>query len=50
VDEGRTIVDREERWAQLGSAAEAMERRARRHLRKRGRHALAGIDRLLSEA
>lgn len=50
VAEGRTIVDREERWAQLRSEAEAMDRRARRHLRERGRRALAGIDRLVTEA
>lgn len=50
VAEGRTIIDREERWAQLGSEAEAMDRRARRHLRKRSRRALAGIDRLVTEA
>ncbi len=50
VAEGRTIVDREERWARLGSEAEAMDRRARRHLRKRSRSALAGIDRLVTEA
>lgn len=49
VAEGRTIVDREERWAQLGSEAEAMDRRARRHLRERRRSALAGIDRLVGE-
>lgn len=49
VAEGRAIVDREERWAQLGSEAKAMDRRARRHLRKRSRRALAGIDRLISE-
>ncbi len=49
VAEGRTIVDREERWAQLGSEAEAMNRRASRHLRKRSRRALAGIDRLVTE-
>lgn len=50
VAEGRVIVDREERWAQLDSEAEAMNRRARRNLRKRSRRALAGIDRLLTEA
>jgi predicted nucleotidyltransferase len=50
VAEGRTIVDREERWAQLSSETEAMDRRARRHLRKRSRRALAGIDRLVAEA
>ncbi|HSK50762.1 MAG TPA: nucleotidyltransferase domain-containing protein [Solirubrobacterales bacterium] len=50
VAEGRTIVDREERWARLSSEAEAVERHARRHLRERSRRALAGIDRLVSEA
>jgi len=50
VAEGRTIVDREERWAQLSSEAEAMDSRARRYLNARGRKALAGIDRLFSEA
>jgi predicted nucleotidyltransferase len=50
VAEGRTIVDREERWAQLGSEAEAMDRHAQRHLRERSRDAFTGIDRLLGEA
>lgn len=50
LKEGRAIVDREDRWAQLGSEADAMDRRAQRHLRKRGRRALAGVDRLLAEA
>lgn len=50
VAEGRAIVDREERWAQLRSETEAMDSRARRRLREHGRHALAGIDRLLAEA
>jgi len=50
VAEGRTIVDREERWAQLGSEAEAMESRARRYLHGRSRNALAGINRLFTEA
>jgi predicted nucleotidyltransferase len=50
VRDGRTIVDREERWAQLSSEAKAMDSRARRHLRNRSRNALAGIDRLLTEA
>ncbi len=49
VAEGRTIVDREGLWARLGSEAEAMDRRARRHLRERSRRALTGIDRLVSE-
>jgi predicted nucleotidyltransferase len=50
LNEGRVIVDREERWAQLSAEAEAMNRRAQRHLRERSRRALAGIDRLLAEA
>lgn len=49
VAEGRTIVDREERWAQLGSEAETMDRRARRHLRKRSRRALTAIDHFVTE-
>jgi hypothetical protein len=50
IAEGRTIVDREERWSQLRSEAKAMDRRSRRHLRERRRGALAGIDRLPTEA
>ncbi|HVY77901.1 MAG TPA: nucleotidyltransferase domain-containing protein [Solirubrobacterales bacterium] len=50
VAEGRTIVDREERWAQLSSEAGAVDRLARKHLRERSRRALAGIDRLAGEA
>lgn len=50
VAEGRAIVDREGSWPRLRCQAEAIDRRARRHLRQRGRSALAGIDRLLSEA
>ena len=50
VAEGRTIVDREGRWDLLGSEAATLQRRARSHLRKRSRHALAGIDRLVAEA
>jgi hypothetical protein len=50
LNEGRVIVDREGDWNQLGSEADAINRRARRHLRERGRHALAGIDRLLAGA
>lgn len=50
LKEGRAIVDREDRWAQLSSEAAAMDRRAQRHLRERGRRALAGVDDLLAEA
>ncbi len=47
--EGRVIVDREGRWAELGSQAEKLARRARRQERARGRRALAEVDRLLAE-
>lgn len=50
VAEGRTLVDREGHWAQLGFEAEAVDRRARRYLRERRRHALARIERLAGEA
>ncbi len=48
--EGRVIVDREARWAELRSEAEKVARRARRYERVRGRRALAGVDRLLAES
>ena len=50
VAEGRVIVDREGHWARLDSEAEAIDRRARKDLRERGRRALAGIDRFVGEA
>lgn len=50
VEDGRAIVDREDRWAGLSSETEAIERRAQRHLSERKRRAMAGIDRLLAEA
>jgi predicted nucleotidyltransferase len=50
VEEGRPIVDREDRWVRLGSEAKAIDRRAKRHLRERSRRALAGVDRLLAGA
>ncbi|HWC48965.1 MAG TPA: nucleotidyltransferase domain-containing protein [Solirubrobacterales bacterium] len=46
VAEGRTIVDREERWAQLSSEAKTIDSRARRYLHDRSRYALARIGRL----
>jgi predicted nucleotidyltransferase len=49
VADGRTIVDREGRWARLSSEAKEMDSRARRHLRDRGRNALAEINRLFAE-
>lgn len=47
--EGRVIVDRERRWAELQPEAEKLARRARQHERARGRRALAEVDRLLAE-
>jgi predicted nucleotidyltransferase len=47
--EGRVIVDRERRWAELGPQAEKRARRARRPERARARRALAEVDRLLAE-
>lgn len=48
--EGRVIVDREGRWAELHSEAGKVARRAREHERRRGRRALAGVDRMLAES
>jgi predicted nucleotidyltransferase len=48
--EGRVIVDREDRWAEMQSEVEKVARRARQHERARGRRALAGVDRLLAES
>lgn len=48
--EGRVIIDREGRWAEMQPEAEKMARRARQHERARGRRALAGVDRLLAES
>ncbi|HVC07227.1 MAG TPA: nucleotidyltransferase domain-containing protein [Solirubrobacterales bacterium] len=48
--EGRVIVDREGRWAEMQPKAEQVARRARRHERARGRRALAGVDRLLARS
>jgi len=48
-EEDRAIVDREDRWGQMGSETEAMKRRAESYLRKRTRSALAGVDQLLAE-
>jgi hypothetical protein len=46
--EGRVIVDREDRWAELHSQTSRWERRARDTARRRRRQALAGIDELLA--
>jgi predicted nucleotidyltransferase len=46
--EGRVIVDREDRWAELHSQTARWERRARDTARRRSRQALAGIDEMLA--
>jgi predicted nucleotidyltransferase len=46
--EGRVIVDREGRWAEMRPQAEQAARRARRHERDLGRRAQAGVDRLIA--
>lgn len=48
VAEGRVLVDREHRWAELGNRREALMRQAKRRDRRRTREALAGIDRFLA--
>lgn len=48
VREGRVLVDRVGLWAELGSEAGKLERRARRDERLRTREALEGIDRMLA--
>ncbi len=50
LQEGRVIVDREDRWAKLRLEMEEVARRARRYERGRARRALAGVDRLLAES
>jgi predicted nucleotidyltransferase len=46
--EGRVLVDREGRWAQLRAEADTQARRAQRQYRRRKERALAGIDRMLA--
>lgn len=46
--EGRVLVDREGRWAQLRADADTQARRAQRQYRRRKERALAGIDRMLA--
>jgi uncharacterized protein len=48
IDDGRVIVDREERWPVLRAEAGALRRRARRESGRKRRDALAGIDRMLA--
>jgi predicted nucleotidyltransferase len=46
--EGRVIVDREDRWAELRSRGPRSQRRAREQTRRRSRRAVAGIEGLLT--
>ncbi len=46
--EGRVIVDRVDRWAELHSQTARSRRRARDQARRRGRRAVAGIEGLLA--
>jgi predicted nucleotidyltransferase len=46
--DGRVIVDREERWAELHSRASRSGRGARDRARRRSRRAVAGIEGLLT--
>lgn len=48
LEEGRPLVDREDRWAELLREKEHLQGTARRAQRRRTRDALQGIDRLLS--
>lgn len=48
VTEGRVLVDREHRWAELRNRGEGLMRQAKRQDRRRVREALAGIDRFLA--
>jgi len=48
VDQGRVLVDRENRWAHLQEREPAMRHRGRRQDARRARDALASIDRLVS--
>jgi len=47
VDQGRVLVDRENRWAHLQEREPAMRHRGRRQDARRARDALASIDRLV---
>jgi predicted nucleotidyltransferase len=48
VAEGRVLVDREHRWAELRNRRGILVQQARRRDRRRIREALAGIDRFLA--
>lgn len=47
---GRVLVDREDMWARLHGHEATLRRRASREESRRGRAALAGIDRLLASS
>jgi predicted nucleotidyltransferase len=49
VTEGRVLVDREGRWADLSARRAAIARGSRRHDLRRRREALTGIDRFLAD-
>jgi uncharacterized protein len=46
--EGRILVDRDERWAELRASEEALRRNAVRTAKRRRKAALEGIDRMLT--
>jgi predicted nucleotidyltransferase len=49
IDEGRVLVDRENRWAKLAGDVDSVRRRARESTRRARRGALEGIDRMLAD-
>jgi predicted nucleotidyltransferase len=49
VTEGRVLVDREDRWAELSARRAALVRGSKRRDRRRRREALLGIDRFLAQ-
>jgi predicted nucleotidyltransferase len=48
IDEGRLIVDRDDRWSRIRRTALDLERRSEREQAERTRDVLSGIDRLLA--
>jgi len=49
LDEGRVLVDRDNRWGELVRGRETVARAARRHMRRRRQEAAASIERLLED-
>ena len=49
IAEGRVLVDREGRWAELSARRTALARSSKRRDSRRRREALAGIDRFLAQ-